>query len=185
MSVWDSESRIAYTFGGVNSGNVLDVVLQLQYNVTSQQVWRVAQLPGPPRNRVSAVWDPDRRVALILGGWGAQREMLEYDPRTRIVTKLPFTLEHSSFYDQSVYVDGKVYLFAGSSAAAEWGPLAVYATEGWSELIRVDGWPLTLSRSAAVYVESHRRIYLFGGEGRFPGETSVKFRDEIMYNSTG
>jgi len=182
---WNADSGIAYIFGGQSDiegpYGYLDRVLE--YDVKSQTIVQVAHLPEP-RLGATAVWDPDRHIALIFGGEvdgdeGDTDAVFEYDPITKEVTRLPFSLAQPSASEETVWVDGKAYIY--DAVTREVGPIGVYPSLSRSEIVPVSEWPPEIQRSGAVYVPKSRRTYLFGGFGQLHGEISRRYHEEVMY----
>lgn len=78
--VWDPTRGVAYLFGGLAGGS-LDEIREFAPNAPDGQKVQVLQdrLPSP-RFRSAAFWDTADRAAYILGGDGADHELIRFAP---------------------------------------------------------------------------------------------------------
>lgn len=140
--------------------------LPSQHPVALDGLAHVGDLPGG-RMGASAVWDPARGLAYVLGGSSqaaVHGDIVAYSPQTqeaRVVAHLP----SPRWFGAAVFDGEHVYHFGGctSSDCGAWTAEIVRFDPATHEVAVVGSLPGPLSKQAAVWDGS--KAYLFGGCG--------------------
>lgn len=166
-TAFNPDSGMLYTFGGFN-GRYLNSVLE--YNTAINSVMEVGQFPDTLYG-ATAVYAPDNGLIYIFGGNNGSintqnaYDIHQFNPATRVVSKLSTRLPRSIFNACAVYANSKAYIF-------HHGGLVVYNISTWEveeAQIESSSWPGYLHGASCNFVPELNQIYIFGGHGNFNG----------------
>ena len=170
-SAWDPSSQSVYVFGGFGTD-----ALVFEYNPRANSLEQVSRLPYFIQS-AAAVWVTNG-LTYVLGGrneYGRDSDLIfEYDPNTKIVTRVPRFLPEYLTNGCAVLATTNYVYTLGGRAFMRFNP-----TNYELERVTLDGWPNWLEGMACIHVPKSGRVYVFGGS--FQRYSPPSLTNQIAY----